>query len=285
MKRDILFFDRIAVRGGTRMIDSWRTGRQFRSEEDRAFADELEALFDTPHFTSLDESIDAIRPKLSAAVAEEYDAVTRRTSEAVRILLSDAEETSDSLRIAELGRHWRGLRIRAHAAVINATGGLATANCEMPILDVVSPAGVQDGEILHIAIDRVKLPDETCAWETIFDLKDDRDLQDRARKLRLWAAELSRPGMTAALAAEHVADTLADYERYMSAHNLKFVSGAMKAAIAGTAEILEEVSRMRIGKLLQRVLGMRVAQGELLMAEQTAPGRQLSLVTALNAKL
>lgn len=285
LKRDILFFERIAVRGGSRMIETWRTGRQFRSDEDRAFADELESLFETPFFLSIDENISAIRSRLSDAFLAEYDAVTRRAAEAVEILLSGSDDTPDTLRMSELSRHWRGLRLRAHAAAINATGGLAAANCEIPIFDLAPADGVHFGEIIHIAIDKVTLPGATCGWEAVLDLKGDKDLQDRARKLRLWSSELAKPGMTAALAAEHVSDTLADYERYMSAHNLKFVSGAVKAAVAGTAEIVEEISRMRVGKLFQRILGMRASHGELLMAEQTAPGRQLSLVTALNAKL
>lgn len=138
---------------------------------------------------------------------------------------------------------------------------------------------------MQLAIHRVPVPDELSAWQDIFELKADTDLQARARKLRIWATELAQRQIALEMADEYLADLLSDYEGCLRAHKLKYTSAALKSVIVGGAGFAEDLIKLRFGKVASSFFAVSEMRADILLAEMLAPGRAVSLVTALNKRL
>ena len=144
---------------------------------------------------------------------------------------------------------------------------------------------IHPGQVVELTIQRVPVPHENTPWEEVFAIKDNPDIQMRARKLRLWINEINKPGMTLQRVDEYISDAVSDYENYMKAQKIKLRSSIMKAAVIGVGEFFEDLLHARIGKLASRAFAAQEKHADLVIGEARAPGRQLSLITALKEKI
>jgi hypothetical protein len=135
-----------------------------------------------------------------------------------------------------------------------------------------------------LAIKRVSLPDVLTPWDDIFALKQDTNLQDRARKLRLWATDLLKSGHDIKLADEYLADALSDYENHIRAYKMKLSSSILRSVVVGTADFAEDLMKLRLGNVAAKLFAAEEKRADFLLAELKAPGRAVSLVSLLNER-
>jgi hypothetical protein len=179
------------------------------------------------------------------------------------------------------------LSTRLAAACLTNHGTNAVSTHAMPLVagrgDPVR--SLSTGSVIQLAIKRVLIPDERTSWEDIFALKQDQGLQDRARKLRLWASKTARSETSLAVVEEQIADLLSDYETYLRAHKLKYTTMTLGAIVAQGAELIEDMAKLRFGKLADKLFSVTKSKAEMTLSEMKAPGRELSIVTFLNERL
>ena len=282
-KRDILFYDQMLLMHSDHAIGVWRDGMS--KQKHRQFADEMEFLLDTPHFLRADNL---------AGVPIRGEGI-KALDEAIREIQERIKETGspwDRESSATLDEHLylqsllKGLMTRLAAASLTNLGAPAMSAYEVPrIARAYNLDKLVAGDVIRLAINKVKVPDELTSWEDIFALKEDKQLQERATKLRLWATKTARSETSLAIAEEHVSDLLADYERYLEAHNIKYATITLGAIVTGTAEIVEDALKLRLGSLAGKLFSMGKTKADMTLSEMKAPGRELSLVTHLNDRL
>lgn len=284
LKRDILFYDNFLLLRARTMIGAWRGDNPDKDTSLSNCADELEYLLETQYFSEQEdlssppEDADPeVRNSFSAA-AREYLGYRQAILDANLPVVPHSDVAERWRRLGQLMARmesvYQTLVLNKHASAVG-----------VRIAEEASTTGLGAGEVIQLAIRKVSMPDERTPWADILALKEDRDLQERARKLRLWSSKILKPGMTLAEADEYVKDSLSDYENYLRAHRMKFVSGSLESAVVGASEVLEELAKLKIGKLAARLFSARATQAEMLLSEMKAPGRELSLVTIINEKL
>lgn len=283
-KRDLLFYDGMLLMHSNVALNEWRHGYYSKTKY-HAFADEMEYLLDTPYFAPADQLAGV--PIWGPAV-EELGTALRE----VDLLLQQAlpRDSRLTVSIEEFSR-LQGLRAslstRLAAASLTNHGTAAVSAHKMPLIATggATVPSLGAGDVIRLAIDRVLIPDERTSWEDIFALKQDSDLQDRARKLRLWAVKVAKSETSLGIAEEQLADLLSDYERYLRAHRLKYRTMTLGAVITEGAELIEDVLKLRLGKVAGRFFSATKTKADMTLSEMKAPGRELSIVTQLNDRL
>ncbi|MEM9388685.1 MAG: hypothetical protein AAGA68_26830 [Pseudomonadota bacterium] len=292
LKRDFLFFDQLALVTPTSTMARWRG--LYGKRRHREWADELEYLLSTGEVIGSDHYLE-IRRSASAPpneAVDEYIRLVRRNQEIFDELdklmhqaREDGAQPPDLDRVQRLSNLNRSLQVRSCAQQFCIEGREAVCIDGLP-----DPMGLQStvltsGDMLRLAIDNVPLVSDTTPWQDLFELKSDADLVARARKLRLWAREIAASGYDAAYAKEHLDDLLNDYERYLALHKAKYTRGIISAFLAGSAELIESIGGLKLGKIVQCVLSARGQKTDLLISELEAPGREVSMISRLRDEL
>jgi hypothetical protein len=292
LKRNIIFFDKISVVLGNGVIDSWRNGPYYKSKY-LNWANELEFLFDTEFFLSSDNyssppdginlSKDSI---LYKSLVKQSKSVWKEMNELgeweernkIRIL---SEE--DGYRVRRLMALNYSLQTRVAAQHYRLFEHEEAVSLD-PLPDALKqPArSVTQGDVLEMCVKRVPLPSSDTPWETIFEMKADKELSDRSRKLRLWTRELASSEMSAPVAEEYLTDLISDYENYMKLHTKKYKYGLIGTFLVGSSEVIEDFLKFKFSKILKRTLESKSQNSDLLIAEMEAPGREVSLISKLN---
>jgi hypothetical protein len=282
-KRDILFYDCILLMHSNVALDEWRYGSHSKPKY-HAFADEMEYILDAPYFAPASRLAGV---PISGPAVDDLGAALRELDQLLqKALPRDAGLTVPFEEFMRLQGLRASLSTRLAAASLTNHGTAAVSAHKMPL--VATGAAIPSlgaGDVIRLAIDRVLIPDERTSWEDIFALKQDHDLQDRARKLRLWAVKTARNETSLTIAEEQLADLLSDYEHYLRAHRLKYSTMTLGAVITEGAELIEDVLKLRLGKVARRFFSVTKTKADMTLSEMKAPGRELSIVTQLNDRL
>ncbi|MDB5715074.1 MAG: hypothetical protein JWO15_2471 [Sphingomonadales bacterium] len=291
LKRDILFFDKVTIMWPQHAIAEWRFGR-YNKARYRSYADDLEFLVDTPYFAAggwaekpmpLDapETPDEKEYNEALAQFEEVSAEIERISPADGP--PQSSDTNPELRNMEYLIPLRqNLIPRIEAARRRMEGASAVSILGIPKRpDRITRSKLTAGDVIQLAINRVTVPNENTSWQDILTLKEDGDLVHRANKLRSWARKIAKSESNLAEADEALSDLHADYERYLKAHKIKFSSTALKTVIVGGASLIEDIAKLKFKNLASRLFSVSEFKADLTMSEMKAPGREMSILTAL----
>ena len=282
-KTSILFFDQIMLLHSETAVREWRAdGNDIREYHD--YADEMEYLIETPHFLPANKLAGV---PISGPSTVELSAALKEVGQCIR----DAVDKDRGLllpihKFTELHVLNKSLITRLAAASLCEFGqpAISVHRLPSPIFGKGQTA-LEVGDVIQLAINKVLVPDERTSWEDIFLLKEDREVRDRARKLRLWATKAAKNASSIAHAEEELTDLLADYERFLRAHRLSYQYAGFSSIITGSAGILEDIVKLKFEDLAKRLFSVKKAQAEMTFAEITAPGVELSLITYVNEKL
>lgn len=292
LKRDIMFFDRLTLMGAMEAIAMWRHG-PYDKQRYRDYAADVEFLLETPLFEAvvwqdMPGSIDAPETQDQRDYNEALKQLADTTEEINRISPSDgppqsSDQNPELRKLEYLIPLQRSLVPRVEALRQRLAGKSAVSLSPIPAQEGRHVNGkLASGDVMQLAIKRVHVPDELTPWQDIMALKEDRALSERANKLSQWARKIAKSESLLEEADAMLSDLLADYERYLSAHNMKFTSTALQTVVVGGGSLLEDIAKAKVGKLADRLFGARKFKADLLLSEMKAPGREVSIVTVLN---
>jgi hypothetical protein len=293
-KRDILFFDKMFVADARSAIGVWRNSPFGDRTTAPRQADELEYLLASDFFISNDDSA---RDILSITKDKELYKKFKPYIDAIDKVFSKYKPKLEGF------KNWDDLQSRMSDTDVRIWGsihsvlmleleasfqqhqGIDAVLHGIPTWMQPQESGVRPGHAIELALANVPVPAETVAWEEIFAIKADPEMAHRARKLHLWANEMAKPGMTVERLIQYIQDSISDYESYMRANRIRFQSSILKTAVVGTAELFEDILHVRLGKLAARLFSVEEKRADFILAEARAPGRQLSLISAVKGKL
>lgn len=290
LKRDVLFFDKVIICNISALRDS--------TIDPAAIATNLEEfgyLCETPHFT--DKTI-LDRVSTSWKTFEEADKyfehsyyVERLNAAASELnhlhMLRNLGKSSIELahRLERARRLYSSYSTRLEAELRRNEENEAVITCDSFSYDEQSLASsMSQAEVLKLSLKSVPLPGPSHPWEEIFDLKRDKAFQEKLLKLRVWCHQVSRNSNDPKIIEEYVLDSLADYEAYLRALNLKFQSTLLQEIIVGGAEIVEDFMKLRIGKLAARCFSAQKFRADMMLSEMKAPGRSVAVLTQLRKR-
>ncbi|RYY26084.1 MAG: hypothetical protein EOP62_11425 [Sphingomonadales bacterium] len=293
-KRDILFFEKIFVADARSALGVWRNGPFGDQQLNLRLADELEYLLETDFFLSRNESVEQViltskDPEVSEIFRSYLDRLNSTFLAYKPALDGFADWEEFAVRLVQPDTRQK---IQTHStlmlqleAAFQQHQGIDAVLHGVPAWMRVGEASLEPGQAIELVLNNVPVPAETVPWEEIFAIKSDPEIIHRTRKLHLWSNEITKPGMTVKRLNEYIQDSLHDYESYMKANHIRLRSSILKTVVVGTAELWEDIVHLRFGKLAARLFSAEEKRADFILAEARAPGRQLSLVSAVKDRL
>lgn len=291
-KRDALFFDQISVISCNATIEMWRNGPYSHKGKYQYWADEAEYLIELGVVNSTDQYRIISESDVGSGNREYYGMCTQLDEILKEINSIRGARNASGLRpipdeewkkLEHLSAVSLNLQLRIAAEEYKVFSGENAYSIVSPFVQDDSRAGnVTQGDVLSLCLDQVPIPEDDTPWEQIFEMRSDEDLIKRARKLKLWTQDIANQGGSLEYVNEYLQDLLSDYERYMRLHTKKFQRGIVETTLVGTAEIIEDLVKIRLGSLVKKAFEIKKQQCDLLIAEMEAPGREVSLITKLN---
>lgn len=123
--------------------------------------------------------------------------------------------------------------------------------------------------------------DTRASWQDVFDFRNEEKTQHLIRSLRRWARKTVAEDWTAAELEDEVRELLYEYETHIRIARMSANKGVLEILITGTADLAENLVKLRFGKIGSIVSALQERRVKLLEAEANAPGRELALLAEL----
>jgi hypothetical protein len=121
-------------------------------------------------------------------------------------------------------------------------------------------------------------PTEDTAWEQILEFRNDPDSKGKLLDLRRWIKKAAKDGLTRKEAGEELEWLLQEYERHLALHRMKSSQGLIETVVTTTAEVAEDLVKLRLGELAKLGFAWKRRQLALQEAELKAPGREVAYI-------
>jgi hypothetical protein len=175
-------------------------------------------------------------------------------------------------------------RCRIAAALISHEQGceavaLLAVPTELPFSTVANRATV-----LRLVVNELPVIHDDTPWEAIFEFRQDPDTRARVLALRIWASEVAAAKLTPAEVQEKIEHLLNEYRRHLVLRRLKFGAGVLEITVTTVFAALEQLVTFKWGDLAKTLFALRAQRVDLMLAEASAPGRELSFVISADER-
>jgi hypothetical protein len=133
-------------------------------------------------------------------------------------------------------------------------------------------------EVIEIVFNNLPTPSEETPWEQILEYRADPESRAKFLDLRNWINEIAREKLSAVEVAEKLEYLLSQYQRQVNLHKMKANIGVIETVIVTSAEIAEDLVKLKFGKLAKMPFSIRRRQIALLETELTAPGNEVAYI-------
>jgi len=274
-------------------LDPPKNGENYAAEvqpyADASFAQALaaatlEVIARHPEGREVVSSYEFLRSRLEHAPATQglnLDEVARLGHEYVTQQLVSAPP-GDSAVVARLAQAATGQTVDRSIRLITQCVRLSTDIDALPIISnslAEAPLGERRVAVAEVVLSALPEPDDSTPWEDVLQFRADQDARATLRRLRHWIFNLAQKTLSEAEMREELEYLLAEHERHMHLHRIKVRHGVFEAVITSTAELIENVAKLRLGKLSKALFSARDRKVALLQAEASSPGRDVAYIT------
>jgi hypothetical protein len=133
-------------------------------------------------------------------------------------------------------------------------------------------------DLIEVVLDKLPMPSELTPWEAILDFKADKDAQGYLQGLKVWMGDIVRQKLTATEASEKLDWLLFQHKKHLEMHKLSYRWGTVGGTFVATAEILEDLVKIKWGKAVGAVVSIVDRRLELMKAELANPAKEISYI-------
>jgi len=274
-KRESLIFDKIAFLGLQEYIDWLR----YQTHPEYEIADEFdwlknEGIFFEPYFGENPES-----------ESPEYLETMTSASKAINNYLHMLTNEPQSKRYQSLDKAMfkqleiAGYHARAASILLRENGYAAT-----PLWDTFNKKprenniDVRKTNILQIVMNKIPIPEENTPWEAILDFKKNPKSVGALLGLRNWVNNVARGDLEISEIETNLDYLLYEYKEALKLHKIKYNRGTIETLVVTSAEILENLIKVKWGDLAKNLFSIGNRKIDLLEAELSMPGREVSFI-------
>ena len=153
-------------------------------------------------------------------------------------------------------------------------GGVLLCGLTPELLKLSSPSTGR-ANALSIVFDAFPEPDEQTSWEQILEFKADPDTGRQVAALKRWLSKVGQQELPPGELREEIEWLVQEYEAHMRLHRMKISAGNLETVVTTTAELLENIVKLKFGAIAKALFSFRQRNIQLLEAERQAPGREL----------
>lgn len=144
----------------------------------------------------------------------------------------------------------------------------------------VSPvdAAATRADVLRLTLKSMPTPSDTTPWEAISEFRRDPDSIRKFLRLRKWINGVGRSNRPIHELETEFLELMFEYEEFLRMHSLRFTKGTMDVLVTTTAEVAEDVAKLKLGKLAKAPFDIARNKVAVYDAEQKAPGREVAYI-------
>lgn len=132
--------------------------------------------------------------------------------------------------------------------------------------------------VINLIVEQMPIPDDQTPWENIFEFKSNSDNKGRFSGMRTWVNKTINSGLSEPEIRDELEYLLYQYKKSLELHKIKHHSGVLQTIIVGTSEIIENVIKLKFSNVAKGLFSAHQSKADLLNAELTAPGNELSYI-------
>jgi hypothetical protein len=151
----------------------------------------------------------------------------------------------------------------------------------VPLLKKLNSSSEQKatrGDVIQIIIEKIPIPDEKTPWENIWNFKQDSDNIGKMSGIRMWINGVVNSSFTISEIKDELDFKLYQYRKSLETHKIKYKSGILQSFIVGSAELLENVAKLKFSSIARGFFSANQEKIDLLNVELNAPGHELAYI-------
>jgi hypothetical protein len=138
------------------------------------------------------------------------------------------------------------------------------------------------GDVIHIALKAMPIPDDTVSWEQVLEFRDDPDSYGKFLDLRNWMNETARGELSPIEIEQKLEYLISQYHRHTELHKMKTNAGTLETIVVASATFLENLGKLKFGEIAKGLFSVRHRKAALLESELTSPGREVAYILRAN---
>lgn len=140
------------------------------------------------------------------------------------------------------------------------------------------PPSKRSHPVWSVVLKELPQLDVRAPWEDVFGFRKEERTQHLVRSLRRWVRKTVAENCNAAELEDEIRELVYQYELHMRASKMSGAKEALEIVIAGTAELVEDVLKLRLGKLAKLATATLNQRAARIRDESIAPGSELALI-------
>ena len=184
--------------------------------------------------------------------------------------------------IALQQRQYESVLVRRNAAVLLEAGADSAVVVGSLFEDRAARAGSHP--VWQVVIRQMPSLDVRAPWEDVLGFRREERTQHLIRSLRRWVRKIASEEWSESDLHDEVAEILFEYETHMKASRIGSASSVLRFLITGSAELAENLVKLRIGKVGSLIAATVNRNVNLLNDELKTPGHELALIPEMRAR-
>jgi len=132
--------------------------------------------------------------------------------------------------------------------------------------------------VVSIVLNELPTPSESVSWEQILEFRSDPDTAGRFLGLRNWMNELARARLSSPEIEEKLEWLMYEYQKHLELHKMKVETSTLETLVVSTAECLENLIKLNIGKAAKGFFSLKHRKLALLEGELNSPGSEIAYI-------
>jgi hypothetical protein len=133
-------------------------------------------------------------------------------------------------------------------------------------------------DIITMTLSKIPMPDEGTSLKRILDFRNDPESRGYLFGLRSWLGDVARQGLSAGEAEEKLEWLLFQQEQHLRVHRIASTRRSIGAVFVASAEILEDLVRMKWTKAAKGIVSIVNGKMELLKSEISGPAKEITYI-------
>jgi hypothetical protein len=273
LKREAMMFQRLAVPHLKLLISGI-------ADDDLEIVRELAWLFENGIVFDPQRTLDDERVLSIKEYEEYYDVAIKPLKLYRRLPLSMKSKFSvvDLLQRARKGNSWEDIFSRYVSAALREVENMDAYPILRSSLHSVKGHQASKRDVVQIVLNELPTPDDSTPWEQVIEYRSDPDSRSKFFALRNWINKVVKANNSPTEIEEELEYLLDQYQQHMKLHRLKHHSGTLETIVIIGAEVVENLVKVRWGKIAQVLFSLKQRRIALLEAELTSPGREVAYI-------
>jgi hypothetical protein len=142
----------------------------------------------------------------------------------------------------------------------------------------------KEENVAHIILNKLPFPAQDVPISKVLDFKEDSDTRRLLLGMKRWLRKTLESNISLKELNEEIEYLIMEYTHYMKLYDMKITTGTLETLVVTSAEIIENVAKLNLGKAAKSLFSIRNRHLALVEAEMKAPGREVSYIVHTNQK-